>query len=398
MTDTCDRMVLVLKNALFAASLAFPSALFAQATANPYLSVQFEHDSNVFRVADSTVATQFYGGPRLGDTDFRYVAGADGTYLWGLQKLTATVEGRKIDYDHFTFLNHYEYLGSLQLDWKAASLLDGVVQFKQEHLAAYFGDRQSPTLEVDTDRNIVGKLNLKIRTDWRLETGINFRTYDSPLQFYPDFAEHQTGTHLGLSYLGVANLTYGVGVDHISGSFTHATGVGPYTQTSADLQMTYLITGLTSLNGALGYTKRNQGVGEDSFGAVTGQFSYKRQLTGKTSMTAQVARNVFSYTASAGSEIDSTASIAADWQATYRLDVGLKLAYTRSTFVGQAIPGSVANGRVDHSPQESLNITYQALRNLQIKAYANAQRRSSNVYFDTFNDNTVGIQALAHWR
>ncbi len=402
MNETCPCKVPLSRAAVFTAPLAMlfvlPGAALGQATFNPYVSAQVEHDSNVFRVPDSQTATQFYGGPTLADTDFRYIAGATGTYLWSLQKLSGTIEGRHITYDHFTFLDHSEYLANLQLDWKVASLLDGIVQARQEHLAAYFADRQSPTLEVDTDRNIVGKLNLKFRTDWRLETGVNFHTYESPLQFYPDFTEHETGTHLGVSYLGIANLTYGVGVDHISGNFTHAVGVGPYTQTSAEARMTYVITGLTTFNGALGYTRRNQSADESSLGTVTGLLKYQRQLTGKTLLTAQLQRAVYSYAASAGSEIDSTASLAADWQATYKLGVGLKFAYTRSTYVGSAIPGAVVNGRTDTSPAESLNVTYQALRNLQVKGYFNAQSRHSNVFLDRYDDNTVGIQVLAHWR
>jgi hypothetical protein len=165
--------------------------------------------------------------------------------------------------------------------------------------------------------------------------------------------------------------------------------------------MTYVINGLSSFNGALGYTRRNQSGDEDSVGTVTGLFRYTRQLTGKTSVTAQAQRAVYSYAASAGSEIDTTGSVEANWQATYKLGVGLKYAYTRSTYVGQAIqaiPGSTVTGRLDHSPAETVNVTYQALRNLQIKAYFNAQSRSSNVYQDTYHDDTVGIQVLAHWR
>jgi len=407
MIDSFDATVFSRRHTVLALSalwvFALPNHVMAQISANPYVSAQFEHDSNVFRVPDSAVATQNYGGPQLSDNDLRYIAGVEGTYLWSEQKLSATLEGRKIDYDHFTFLDHSEYLANINLDWKLASLLDGLLQFRQEHLAAYFADEQSPGLEVNTDRNIVAKLNLKVRTDWRLETGVNFHTYDSPLQFYPDFAEHEVGSHLGVSYLGVSNLTYGVALDHISGKFTtgtatNDTGVGPYRQSSAGLQTTYLITGLTTLDGALGYTRRDQSGNEQSVGTVTGLFKYKRQLTGKTSLTAQFQRAFYSYAASAGSEIDSTGSVGADWQATYKLGVGIKFAYTRTTFVGQAIPGSTTEGRLDHSPAETLNITYQALRNLQIKGYFNGQRRSSNIYYDTYHDTTVGIQATAHWR
>ena len=58
--------------------------------------------------------------------------GMDGTYLWSQQKLTATLEGRHFDYDHFTELDHNEYLAHVALDWKLTSLLDGILDARQE--------------------------------------------------------------------------------------------------------------------------------------------------------------------------------------------------------------------------------------------------------------------------
>lgn len=385
--------------------MSLPQLALGQATINPYASVQAERDSNVFRVENAAIATQFYGDPTLADTDFRYIAGVEGTYLWSLQKLTATFEGREIEYDHFKFLDHSEYLGNVQLNWKLSNVLDGVVQVRQEHLAAYFADSNSPYLEVDTDRNIVAKVNLIIRTDWKLEAGANSRTYDGPLQYFPDFVERDTGTHLGVSYLGIADFTYGFGVDHIDGVYHVGAGldsqiapsVGPYSQTSEYLRMNYVINGLQTVSGALGYTKRDQ-TDEPSLSAVTGQFKYLRQLTGKTSVSVQFVRAINSYIASGGSEIDTTGTLGAQWQATYKVAVNLAYSFQTSSYVGQIIPGSTATGRTDHLPSESLNVVYQPLKRIQIKAYISAQSRRSNEDFDRFHDTTAGIQATAHWR
>jgi hypothetical protein len=352
-------------------------------------------------VENASVAQAFYGDPTLADTDIRSIAGLDGTYLWSLQKFTANLEGREIDFDHFKFLNHSEYLGNLQWDWKLSNVLDGLVQVRQEHAAAYFADSNSPYLEIDTDRIIVGKLNFIFRADYRLETGVNFHTHDAPLQFYPAFVERENGEHLGLSYLGITNLSYGFAVEHLDGNYTHAPGVGPYSQTKEYLQMTYILKGLQNVSGQIGYTKRNQ-TDEQNLSAVTGQLKYVRQLTGKTSVSFQFERAVNSYIASAGSEIDTSGTASVQWQATYKLAVNLGYTYQITTYVGQVIAGLVNpaasdNGRQDHLPSETVNLIYQPLRQIQIKAYVNAQSRRSNVDFDRFHDTTAGIQATAHW-
>jgi hypothetical protein len=384
--------------ALMLLGMALPAVVDAQATFNPYVSAQVEHDSNVFRVPNAQTAALLTGDSTLSDTDERYIAGVNGTYLWSIQKLTGNFEARRIEYNHFGYLSHSEYLGNLQLDWKLARALDGILQYRQERLAAAFENRNSSTLTVNMDRNIVGRLNYNFMPDWRLETGVNFHTLEAPLQLYPGFTEHETGSRLGIDYLGLANLTYGVLVERTDGDYTHAVGVGPYRQTSFLFTTTYKVSGLSSLNGSIGYTTRNQTLPAGNVSAVTGNIGYTRQLTGKTSLNLQLVRAVNSYVAAGGSEIDTMAAFGVNWQTTYKLGVGINYSYIRSTFAGNVIPGSATVGRLDHTQQGLFNVTYQLFRQLQIKGYVSRQSRSSNYELDTFNDTTVGFQALAHWR
>lgn len=378
--------------------LALPGVGAAQALFNPYAGVEVDHDTNVFRVQNSAVADRIYGSPTVADTDEKYTVGVSGTYQWSLQKFSETLEVRRFEYDHFSDLDRYEYLANLQLDWKLSSLIDGTLQYHDEHAAAPFANNDSFTLEIDSDRNAIGKLNFELSPDWRLETGANLHVLYAPLQDYPGFVEHETGTHLGLSYLGIANLTYGVAVDHIDGNLQHAPDVGPYTQTTAGLKVLYVIKGLTDLSGSVGYTRRDQtGIG-NNISEITGDIGYTRQLTGKTSVIIDLIRGVNSYVAAGGAEVDTTGTAGISWKATYKLTVDAKAGYTHSTFVGQAIPGTITAGRLDHSPVGQINITYLALRHLQLKIYAISQSRVSTLQTYDYNDTMYGIQALAHWR
>jgi hypothetical protein len=378
---------------------ATPRAAMCQSTTDAYATAQIEHDSNIFRVPNSAAAAQLSGDPTLADTDMRYIVGLTGDYLWSLQRLTANLEARRIDYNHFSFLDHFEYLGNIQYDWKASSALDGLLQFREERLAAPFADRQSlTTLELNTDRNLVAKLNYNVNPLWRLDTGVNYHTLETPIPLFPDYTEHEVGTRIGLSYLGVANLTYGIGVDHINGDFSNAVGVAPYTQTTALLKANYIISGLSSLNGSVGYTKRDQNENGGNISTATGDLAYSRQLTGKTSLVVQLSRAVNSYVIGGGSEVDTTGSAALTWRATYKISVTATGGYTRSTFEGEGIPGTVIQGRLDHSPFGSVNLAYQVLRRLQIKGYFSTEHRDSNVELFHYNDTIVGIQLTGHWR
>jgi hypothetical protein len=391
--DTCLGALL-----LVALSMTGAQRASAQMTLNPYADAQYEHDSNVFRQQNSEANLLAVGDPKLGDTDLKYLGGLDGTYLWSDQKLVGKFEFRRQDFDHYSELDHNEYLADMTLNWKLTSLFDGTLGARQESSMAPFVLGNSTRLTIDVDRNISGRANLNFNPDWRLETGIFFHNLKSPLQDYPDFDERELGTHLGIVNLSVTNLTYGFGIDHLDGDYEHAPDVGSYTQTSGQFKANYLVSGLTSVNAAIGYTKRTQNASEGSVSAMTGALGYSRQLTAKTGFTLQITRAVNSYLAAGASEIDTSATAGLLWQATYRIGVGATVGYIHSAFVGEAVPGTDTNGRVDHSPTESLNITYQVLRRLKFHAYLNKQSRTSDVQLYNFSDTLIGIDAKFTWR
>jgi len=382
---------------LVAGSIAAAHSALAQAVFNPYVDAHYEHDSNVFRAPNSEANIVAFGDPKLDDTDLKSVIGMDAKYLWSEQKLTATVEGRRFIYDHYSNLDHNEYLADVALNWQLTSLLDGLLEARQEQTMAQFSLNNSTQLTIDVDRKINLTANLNFNPDWRLETGVYDRNLKSPLQFYPDLIEKDVGTHLGLLNRSQSNLTYGIIADHISGSYENAPTVGSFNQTSAQLTLRYTASGLSTFNGAVGYTKRDQDVAGGNISAVTGLIGYTRQLTPKTNVTVNVSRNINSYLAAGGSEIDLSSSVAVTWQATYRIGVTATVGYLHSTFEGQVIPGSNAAGRVDKLPTESLKVIYQPLRRLQLQAYLNNSSRSSNVAEDNFSDSIVGIEAKFTW-
>jgi Putative beta-barrel porin 2 len=379
----------------FATAIAVvaPRAAQAQAIVNPYVDARYEYDSNVFRAPNSEAIFIANGDPKLSDSDLRYMAGLDAAYLWSDQKFTAKVEGRRFEYDHYGDLDHSEYLADLAMNWKLTSLLDGLLEARQEHAMAPFYLGNSTQLTINTDRNIGGKLNLHFSPDWRLEAGVLSHVLDSPLQNFPDFVERDVTSHLGLVNVGISHLEYGIAFDRIDGRFENAVNVGPYTQNNTSLTVKYTLSALTTFNAAAGYTKRDQTSNGGNVSGFTGDLRYTRQLTAKTSLSLDVSRVVNSYAAAAASEVDTTATAIVNWQATYRIGVALNLGYIHSDFVGQAIPGSNDNGRIDHSPTESLNVTYQVLRRLLLRGYLTKQSRSSNIEEFNFSDTLIGLEA-----
>jgi hypothetical protein len=386
-----------LRLAAFALLTVFASAAaYAQTTFLPYASEQYEHNNNVFYLPNSAAALANNGDPTLGDSSLRTVAGADVNFLWDRQRFYSTLEARYIDYDHFGYLSHTEYLAKAGLDWKLLSAFDGTFLGSIERVMAPFAQRDTQTaLAVDLDRHAIGKFNFRITPDWRLETSVDYHDLDSPIQDFPTYGLTETTGHAALKYLGFSDLTYGFTAEYINGKYRNAPVPGSYNQTNLDLTMAYTASGLSSFNGAIGYTKRDQGQNQGSISALSGELGYLRRLSGKTSLHLDLTRAVNSYIGAGGSELDTTALAQLTFQPTYKTGMSLSYQYIWSKFLGQTIPGSDVLGRKDRTPGATFKVNYQALRWLLIQPYVNYQRRDSNEQGFNFSSTIIGIQILA---
>jgi hypothetical protein len=383
--------------AAFALLTVFASAAaYAQTTFLPYASEQYEHNNNIFYLPNSAAAIANNGDPTLGDSSLRTVAGADVNFLWDRQRFYSTLEARYIDYSHFGYLSHTEYLAKAGLDWKLLSAFDGTFLGSIEQSKDPFPQRYTqPALGVDLDRHSIGRFNFRITPDWRLETSVDYHDLDSPIQDFPAYGLTETTGHAALKYLGFSDLTYGFTAEYIDGKYRNAPVPGSYEQTNLDLTMTYTASGLSSFNGAIGYTKRDQGQNQGNFSALTGELGYLRRLSGKTSLHLDLARAVNSYIGAGGSELDTTALAQLTFQPTYKTGMSLSYQYIWSKFEAQTIPGSDVLGRRDRTPGTTFKVNYQALRWLLIQPYLTYQRRDSNEQGFNFSSTIIGIQILA---
>jgi hypothetical protein len=378
------------------AAIFLPAAAYCQSVFQPYASAQYEYNNNVFALPNSSAAVAASGDPRLGDSDLRTVAGFEEDYLFGHQRFYATMEGRYIDYDHFSYLTHPEYLIKLGLDWNLTHVIYGTFLGSVEHVMAAFADRQTQTeLALNLDRNAVAKINVRIAPEWRLETSATYHDLSSPIQDYPDYGLTETIGHAALKYLGFANLTYGLSADYTDGNYRNAPTPGSYIQSVFDLTMAYQATGLSTFNLAVGRTRRDESSAQENLSEWTGDLAYTRKFGGKTSITLEGVRAVNNYIGAGGSELDTTARLVVNYQATFKTGIAVNAQYTWSDFLSQTVPGSDVLGRKDKTPLASVKINYQALRWLLIQPYFNYQRRNSNQDFNEFSSTIFGIQVLA---
>jgi hypothetical protein len=373
-----------------AVGLMTPMNAHAQFTGNASATGQFESNSNVFNL-DSGVPQPGTTAHPQADTFLAYGAAFDLRYLWSKQELYASASTTEFNYQRFTELNHDDYKFDTGLNWVLGELLDGKVEVKRTRTMVPFFDLAGTTLSLSTEQRESALVGLKVTPEWRIEGSAYTYTLDEPIPQAPNLQAKESSGTATAKYLGIAGFTSGVYVGYLSGSFqgTNGTLNPDYHQTSEGLVATYG-SSRSTLDGQIGYSRRTSTTGTDNTSGVTGKFKLKDQLTPKTDVAIELGRAINSYLLNAGSEIDTSAGVTANWQTTYKLLVSLGYTYTYRDYPRQG-NNPVGSNRIDHEQYATLGVDYRPQRWIIIKPYLNFLTRNSDYIGGDFNSTIIGV-------
>lgn len=386
--------------------LAAPLSAWAQLAVTVAGTSHYEYNTNVFDLQTGTRTP--FGGTSFGDSYIAYGGLFDASYLWSLQQFYATVQGNDYHYNRFTELDHSDYNLDAGWDWRVGRLWDGVLDVTRIRSMVSFWNLIGTSLVIQTEQRETGRASVQFTPDWRAEaTGMTHKI-DQPQVGAPNLSVTESQGQLAVKYTGTAGVTSGISATYLKGSYSNTgTNLEPaYTQESGGLTATDEITGLSTFSGWVGYTRRTSASGAtNSASGVTGDLDYKRTLTGKTSIEAELSRRINVYVSGFASEVDSIAALSAKWQATYKIGVQLGYNFTYRQLPGQGnelvngvvvATGGAQNQRLS---TPSLMVTYEPTPWLVLKPYANYQTRSSqNLAFGDFDATVVGLQFQLQWQ
>jgi hypothetical protein len=372
------------------AVLVIPMTARAQFAGSASGSVQYEHNSNVYAL-DSGLPQPGVGNHRGGDSFVAYQGGFNVNYLWGLQQLYATASASEFQYQRFTELDHTDYSIDTGLKWMLGHLLDGRLDVARSRAMVQFYDLNATTLSVNTVQRETAEIGVKLPSEWRLEGSAYTSTLKQPLPTQPDLQSKETSGTVAAKYLGIAGFTMGFNAGFTSGDFQGTNGIAnpSYRQTTEGVVASYL-SGHSTLDGQLGYTRRTSARGTDATSGITGNIAVTDQLTPKTSVQVKLSRALNSYVTNASAEVDSAAAFSVNWQATYKLTASAGYTFTYRQYPGQG-NDPIGSDRTDRQQYANLSVSYQPRRWLVIRPYADIQTRSSNYVGGGFNQTIFGV-------
>ncbi len=370
--------------------LVIPITARAQFAGSASGSVQYEHNSNVFALTSG--ALQLGQSARSGsDSLAAYQGGFNLKYLWGMQELYAAASTTEFKYQRFTDLDHNDYNLDAGLKWALGHLLDGRFDVARSRTMVQFYDLNGTTLSLNTTQRETAEIGLTLPSNWRIVGSAATSTSNQPSPAQPDLQLKETSGSVAAKYLGVAGFTMGVNAQVTSGNFqgTIGTGNSSYRQNTEGVIASFL-SGRSTLDGQLGYTRRTSANGTNDTSGITGNFAVTDQLTAKTSVQAKLSRALNSYVTNASAEVDTSAAFSVNWQATYKVAANLGYTFTYRKYPGQG-NDPVGSDRRDIQEYVTLDVSYQPRRWLVIKPYANYQTRSSVNIGAAFDQTIYGV-------
>jgi hypothetical protein len=382
------------------AVVVLPIHAYAQFSGQASATGQFESNTNVFAL-NSGVAVPGNPNFRRSDTYYLYGAELDGSYLLGRQEFYATANSQEYNYQRNSQLDHNAYNLDAGYRWELSRNVDGQLEATRTHAMVPFYNLTglaSLSLVTVTEQRETAQIGVQLNPNWTVKGSAFTSRADQPTPDAPDLQLTQKSGTASLEYLGHGAITFGLTAGYLSGDYSGANGtiatLNPsFSQTTVGGLANYKYA-RTSFDGQLGYTRRSSADGADNTSGVTGSLTFTDRLTPKTTFTAKFDRAINSYFLNAGSEIDTDAGIAVDWQATHKLSVNAGYTFTYQNFPGQG-NNPVGSDRVDIQESATLGISYKPLHWLLIKPYANVQTRRSTFVGGHFSQNVYGVAFTA---
>lgn len=368
------------------------TAACAQAT--PYYfgaSQAFTRESNVFRVPT--------GQPESSDTysTTSLLAGIDQPI--GRQRLFGDAAVRYNRYRENTQLNNTGYGVDLGVDWETVQSLSGRVAYTIKENLARFGADQGPVLTTknqERSQQFVARGQYGAVSTLSLEALYAHRqlNYSAPEFAFQEF--RQDAVRVGLLYRPGGLLTLGIGARHTKGEYpfainplTGSTQADEFSRNDIDLTAVYVVTGQSTLNARLSYTKeKHEAVTARDLSAATGAISWDYKPTAKLAFTTEVIRDTGAETAFFGlsqsgvngvgnnSTLSSTLAIRAVYEVSAKVQLEANGRYVERDLTNTQGGGLPATGS-DRYGEAKLGINWMPTRSLTFGCAFGREKRGT---------------------
>lgn len=368
----------------------------------------YEHNSNIFLIPAASLTPAPYFGTQHASPTETYTGDLISTYQWSEQKLGIELQGRKLNFDNFSDLNHDEYKIRGDLDLASGSTVEAKIGAVRERHQVPFTEVVTSQLLLETESRGKAGLVIPIYSRWRLEADAAIKQDDSPRPGSPDLRLNESSGKLGVKYNEHGDVFLGLTSEYLKGHFsgvgTGIANVAPGSEVDYHQLQTAIVaerkTSKTdSMHAEVGYTTRSQNPDTGTLHLVTGDLSYLREITGKTAIDLGVSREANVYITSTGAVIDNTAHAGVQWHATGKATVKILQRWVRSKYpdwygaIATPTSTTLYSGERDDTARETrFEIEFAPIPQIIIRPYVRLDDRDSNFVEFRYNATVYGIE------
>lgn len=342
----------------------------------------YDRDSNVFRLSDTSPTP----GPRS-DYVYRAGAGIRAEIPAGRQRIVLEARAQLHEYNRFDLLDHTSYGVGGTWKWEIGNQWNGEVGIARRHFLGSLDDIQAPVKDMITEDRAFVTAGYLVTPRWRVRGGLEWIKWNHESVRSELDARIFAGT-AGLDYVTPANNSIGGQVKVSEGEYPNSQAVATalvvndYREIEVSAVAHWIITGKSTLDARLGYTKREHDqVPQRDFDGFTGRVNLDWFVAAKTLLNFAIWREIQSTEEAAASYVLSEGwGVGPAWAPTIKLVFQARYLRENREFKGD--PGLVLVGgvpREDSFDGFSLTAGYTPVRNVHLSVGAEWGERSSNV-------------------
>ena len=363
----------------------------------------WQYDSNVFRLSDTVSSQAVLGSQSRSDNIFVTTVGAKIDKRYGLQRFEFDVNANRSIYRNFSRLDFTAVNYAAAWRWSITPALYGNFTTDRQEFIDNTADLQNlGQLNRRTNRSTLLDAEYAIDGPWRVLAGVFQRNTVNSQPFVFESDAKVRGVEIGARYVFAsdASLAYRLkqGRGEYPGRVLTTSFARDFKDREHEFRLNWPITGKTTIQSRLSYFDRSHdGLASRNFSGFVGQLDSTWQVTGKTSVTGGLVRELGTYQIDTASYYaDNRVFIAPTWKPTEKTAVKLRYDHGRRSYNGP-LPGFVSTNRRDTSDLASLAFEWDIIRALKLTTSVFTDRRKSNESGADYKSNGIYLSVLANF-
>jgi hypothetical protein len=356
---------------------------------NPYASIGYGYDSNIFRYDDEVDPVP--GG--RSDQFAMFSAGFESNLQVSQQKFELSGE---ISHTLFNDHDDLDYTGGKAAaiwHWSAGTALAGDAGYRFRRSLRDFANQSNldKRQDIRTEHQLLAGADVDLPGPWK--TGVRAEFSDIAFSDSDTLDMQRTTFGADVGYVSAAGNAVGFDAEFVTADYD-INPIANFDEYTVGPTLEYKLTTRTQLDAKIGYTSRdNESPTRADYDGITGRVTVSMADDGRNQLKAEAWRDL----SNLGDEIAEYAvvngvSIEPSWTLTDKLDLRIEASYENRDF--QVDP--LQSDRQDDVVTAGAFLDWEVTRNIKVSVGVDTERRSSNRALQDYDFNRFQVQVIGH--